>query len=490
MNELEKRAKFNKKHDKGKGWFVNPDAGDVEKNVAMFNHASGADSTNSSDAPMSVGEALQALNDSEIIESSVSRFKHHLEAGNPIAIVSAYRAEKSKEENEANDRELKKFARMEEVNVASGNVKSLFGFVRTAGGYAESGNKGINEMSIALITDKSREQELFDFAVAMGERYNQDSILFVPSDGDAYYVSTNDSDDNWVGKKGSKFYLGRKISSDKADIDSVGGFTQVNRKKRNINDADTFVIGEDIEYDDDFSINKSSISNKVCSNLFKKYIKDYGKSGVEKYLSKSTGSTIAESSTSRIYQHITEDNNWAIISAYRDYCSEKENNSRTMHLIQDVKMKYGYNMFESRWVWYDEESDSNQISKERALLIPNIPFKEAFALGQKYNQQSIIVSNDGQCREVCTTSYEYEDENGTVHKYSSGDVIRTFSLNKDKPLSISDAEEIFNGSKVGPASMPIKGGKAFKLSEVYEVSLPRPSYFQDTVSYRKIYSRN
>lgn len=39
-NELEKRAKFNRKHNKGLGWFVKLDAGNVEYNNAFFNAAS------------------------------------------------------------------------------------------------------------------------------------------------------------------------------------------------------------------------------------------------------------------------------------------------------------------------------------------------------------------------------------------------------------------------------------------------------------------
>lgn len=290
LNELEKRASRHKKKQKGMSPFTTLD-GDPKINADSFNDAMGTSSTASGTAsggcaeslePMTVGEALETLN--SINESSVNRFKHHIESENPIAIVSAYRSDKSKAENEANDRELRKFARMEEVEVASGSIKSLFGFVRTSGGYAESGVRGINEMSIALIADKGREQELLDFAIAVGERYEQDSILFIPSNGDAYYISTNDDDNNWVGKKGNKFNLGRKMSSDKSDIDKVGGFTQISRKKRNVSDNDLFVIGEDFNIDNDFSTNTSSISNKVCSNRLKSCIKRYGKFGVSKYL--------------------------------------------------------------------------------------------------------------------------------------------------------------------------------------------------------------
>lgn len=64
-NELQKRSMFNKRYKKGKGWFNNPDAGDVEKNVDAFNHASNTGNITTSNNSLSVGEALNLLNRKE-----------------------------------------------------------------------------------------------------------------------------------------------------------------------------------------------------------------------------------------------------------------------------------------------------------------------------------------------------------------------------------------------------------------------------------------
>ena len=173
--------------------------------------------------------------------------------------------------------------------------------------------------------------------------------------------------------------------------------------------------------------------------------------------------SIAESSTSRIFQHLTTDDTWAIVSPYRSERSEKENLAKMTELKADAR-KYGFIQFISRWVENGEAFD------ERSLLIPNISVEDALALGRKYDQSSVIVKDENGCREICTNPFE---------TFKPGDVVRVYNIDGDKIMNISDAEEIFSKRRGGPASKPVKGGKAFHLSEVYEVEEPRPSYFQN-----------
>lgn len=184
--------------------------------------------------------------------------------------------------------------------------------------------------------------------------------------------------------------------------------------------------------------------------------------------------TIYESNTSRIYQHITEDDKWAIVSPYRSERSEKENRIKMNELKSDVK-KYGFIQFVSRWV------EDGIAFDERSLLIPNIDSKDALNLGKKYNQASVIIKDENGCREICTTPFE---------TFQVGDVVRTYNINGDNVMNIKDAEDIFSKRKGGPASKPIKGGKAFHLSEVYEVEEPRPSYFQKAERLNLIWGGN
>ncbi|MGM9544669.1 MAG: hypothetical protein ACI3T9_06760 [Romboutsia timonensis] len=80
-NELEKRAKFNKKHNKGLGWFVNPDVGNVEYNNAFFNaanNAMGSPSTNPT-GPMAEDLNTDARFKSDI-DTIMTKYNNVLEA--------------------------------------------------------------------------------------------------------------------------------------------------------------------------------------------------------------------------------------------------------------------------------------------------------------------------------------------------------------------------------------------------------------------------
>lgn len=182
-----------------------------------------------------------------------------------------------------------------------------------------------------------------------------------------------------------------------------------------------------------------------------------------------------ESTNSRIYYHITNSNQWAIISPYRpveELPAGDSNQKRMSQLKSDVRnLNLGFIQFISRWVENGEAFD------EEALLIPNISRDKAFELGQKYNQSSIIYKDDKGCNEICTTPFE---------TYS---IVRTYNLSGENPLNINDAEEIFSRKKSGPASKPKKGGnmKPFTLKEVYEVIQARPSMFHTRHSAFRIF---
>lgn len=56
--------------------------------------------------------------------------------------------------------------------------------------------------------------------------------------------------------------------------------------------------------------------------------------------------SILESGTSRIYQHIIDDDNWAIISGYIDDNSESEN-IKSQNELKSTVRKLGYGFSES-----------------------------------------------------------------------------------------------------------------------------------------------
>lgn len=185
---------------------------------------------------------------------------------------------------------------------------------------------------------------------------------------------------------------------------------------------------------------------------------------------------IDESNTFRILGHLQDDSSCAIISPYRGEYSEEENRKRMVNLKSDTrKMGYGFIEFISRWAEGGEEFD------ERSILIPGITNKEAFELGKKYEQSSIIYKDDSGCFEVCTNPFE---------GHSRGDVVRKFLNTGEHILNIEQARDIISKKEGGAVPLPIKGGKPFHLGEIkemFEVEQPRPSYFQTEERLTKIY---
>ena len=167
---------------------------------------------------------------------------------------------------------------------------------------------------------------------------------------------------------------------------------------------------------------------------------------------------IDEASTSRLYKNFTDDTiTFAIISG------ERPDNDRTNELKKDVRsLNLGFNEFIGRWV----EDGINY--DEKSLLIPKITFNQAFKLGQKYNQSSIIFKDKNGVKEYCTTPFE---------EYDVGDVVRTYNIDKEQPLNTEVAKQIFSGKIGGPASQLKKGGNKapfnFKTEsfELYEKTL-------------------
>lgn len=164
--------------------------------------------------------------------------------------------------------------------------------------------------------------------------------------------------------------------------------------------------------------------------------------------------SLEEASTSKLVQRFTDNSTFAIISPERP---NEDNKARMRNLKADVrKLGLGFNEFVGRWVENGESFD------ESSLIIPNISFENAFALGQKYNQSSIIFKDSNSCKEYCTTPFE---------TYSVGDVVRIYHIDPNRPLNTETAQKIFTGKKSGPASLLKKGSnkKAFNFKESFNL---------------------
>lgn len=185
---------------------------------------------------------------------------------------------------------------------------------------------------------------------------------------------------------------------------------------------------------------------------------------------------IDEVSTNRLLRHFTDEGDMAVVSTYRTERTEAENRKLLRDFKEEVrKLGLGFSEFVSKWV---EEGDDGKMvsSDERSLAVYGLPLDKALEFGKKYQQSSILYKDKDGCREICTVAFSDYDGN----KFAPGDVVRKFSVDGSIPLNLKDAEDIFSRRKGGPASMPVKGNRAFRLNEMYEVECCKPTTFSGT----------
>ena len=140
--------------------------------------------------------------ENEIIsEASMGRLYQHFKDGDCIAIVSAFRGERSKSENMKLTKELRV------MTLGAG-----FGYNKVIGGYSEKLDDGTvvnidDEHSTVIYAKPEREKELRRFVESLGKKYKQDSVLFIGSDRKAKWIFTRP--DNFMNKPvGSTLELG------------------------------------------------------------------------------------------------------------------------------------------------------------------------------------------------------------------------------------------------------------------------------------------
>lgn len=115
-----------------------------------------------------------------------------------MAFVSADRNENTKQQNARNFSTLKRHVRL-----------AGFGYNRIKGGYVEEGGKKVDAENSLLIIGNSAEDEkrVCDLAIGLGKMFDQSSIMFVDTNGDAQWISTREDSD--VGPIGTIKKLGK-----------------------------------------------------------------------------------------------------------------------------------------------------------------------------------------------------------------------------------------------------------------------------------------
>ena len=184
------------------------------------------------------------------------RFETHLNNHDAIAALSGDRDGLNREQRKRNFREIKRLLGL-----------AKFGYIRVKGGYREEDAYVDDESSVIIFAPKEREKELRDLAVSMGKRFEQSSILFIDTKGDAQYISTRS--DSWVGEIGTVRKLGKYKALKPQEM--VDFYTRIRGRK--------FVFKafeESVRYNPD--IREKQLSKWFCDSL-----KKYGENVIEEW---------------------------------------------------------------------------------------------------------------------------------------------------------------------------------------------------------------
>lgn len=194
---------------------------------------------------------------------------------------------------------------------------------------------------------------------------------------------------------------------------------------------------------------------------------------------------IDEISTTRLLGHFTDNGQLAVISTFRSERTESENMALLRKFKDDVRRKLGLGFTElkSRWVECDPVSGETLSTDERSLIVYGMSLEDAMSYGKEFGQSSVIFKDGERCAEVCTTGFT--DYEGKTHRV--GDVVRTFDVfGNPTAFNLQDAKDIFEKRKGGPASMPVKSNRPFKLAEMFEVESPSGKNFSDRERYVRL----
>jgi hypothetical protein len=115
-----------------------------------------------------------------------TRLMQHAEE-KEIGIITSFRSGKSLKENRKRNQQL------------ANDIRSAgYGFVKVDGGYVqnfgEDTAQDVDEESYFVVGNDKNPNSLKELLSELGEKYNQDSVLYKPVDGDVILIGTNDAD--------------------------------------------------------------------------------------------------------------------------------------------------------------------------------------------------------------------------------------------------------------------------------------------------------
>lgn len=116
-------------------------------------------------------------------------------------------------------------------------------------------------------------------------------------------------------------------------------------------------------------------------------------------MTKSFRNFIAESSLSRIWQHVENNRDFGVVSSSRDEMSADDLKSANSQLKKVVR-EMGYGFIEMRGGYNGDQG----FVQEESLFIPNVTLRDIIKLGSDFNQHSVIHKSKDQFALISTNS--------------------------------------------------------------------------------------
>ena len=200
------------------------------------------------------------------------------------------------------------------------------------------------------------------------------------------------------------------------------------------------------------------------------------KQTLKDYLEGARVQALTESSWSRILQHIQGDRPFAVISAFvREIDGRKatwaENVARHHELEAKIRYKYGYIEQDSGYTYTDAGTGKAEAVREMSLFIVGIGFDEAVALGQAFDQETILIKDQDHGFVIVYTK-DFIDKDGTEHRV--GDVGMKFNTTRGQ-VTFDPAVLKYAYSKLKHGSKSQRGQEfAFtaECTDVVELAVP------------------
>lgn len=147
-----------------------------------------------------------------------------------------------------------------------------------------------------------------------------------------------------------------------------------------------------------------------------------------------------EASLGRIYQHVVSNpkmKKWGVVTASRGELTSAENKQRNKDLEKELReLGYGFVHVDGMWQecrkpdteYKDCPDDMKVPTEEKSLFIPNISKEDVIALGNKYQQDSVLFADEEtKAKGEATFIDSKSGESFNIGKFSPGKIAQGYS---------------------------------------------------------------